>query len=60
MNPFLCKWQVCDWLSENEGGFSPSAVDADQTGAPCTKETIREHIQGQICAFLRVPASTGR
>uniref|UniRef100_A0A3P8V522 tRNA (guanosine(18)-2'-O)-methyltransferase TARBP1 n=1 Tax=Cynoglossus semilaevis TaxID=244447 RepID=A0A3P8V522_CYNSE len=24
--------QVCDWLSENEGGFSPSAVDADQTG----------------------------
>ncbi|XP_040906647.1 probable methyltransferase TARBP1 isoform X2 [Toxotes jaculatrix] len=52
--------QLCSWLSDNEGSFKPRIMDGDSTGAATKKETVRGYVQGEIHAYLRVPASTGQ
>ncbi|XP_019950086.2 probable methyltransferase TARBP1 [Paralichthys olivaceus] len=53
--------QVCAWLSNNEGSFKPRTVDdGDSTGAASKKETVRSYVEGEMQAYLRVPASTGQ
>ncbi|XP_034465006.1 probable methyltransferase TARBP1 [Hippoglossus hippoglossus] len=53
--------QVCVWLSNNEGSFKPRiVVDGDSTGAASKKETVRSYVEGEMQAYLRVPASTGQ
>ncbi|XP_062257587.1 probable methyltransferase TARBP1 [Platichthys flesus] len=53
--------QVCVWLSNNEGSFKPRIVgDGESTGAASKKETVRRYVEGEIQAYLRVPASTGQ
>lgn len=52
--------QSCEWLSENEGSFKPRILDGDRTGDETEKDSVRSYIQHEICAFLRVPPSTGK
>ncbi|XP_068597703.1 probable methyltransferase TARBP1 [Brachionichthys hirsutus] len=48
--------RVCAWLLDNESRFKPKITAATAT----EKETVRSYVQNEICAYLRVPASTGQ
>ncbi|XP_039995691.1 probable methyltransferase TARBP1 isoform X2 [Xiphias gladius] len=52
--------QLCAWLSDNEGSFKLRIMDGDAPGAATKKETVRGYVQGEIHAYLRVPASAGQ
>ncbi|XP_049927693.1 probable methyltransferase TARBP1 [Epinephelus moara] len=51
--------QACAWLLDNEGTFKLRIMDGDCAGAATKKETVRDYVQSEIHAYLRVPASTG-
>ncbi|KAM3606937.1 uncharacterized protein V6R79_026059 [Siganus canaliculatus] len=51
--------QSCSWLLENEGSFKTRVKDGECAGTTTKKETVRDYIQSEIFAYLRVPASTG-
>lgn len=57
---FVTLLQTCVWLLDNEGSFKPRIMDGDSTGAATKKETVRDYVQSEIHAYLRVPASTGK
>ena len=52
-------WQLCAWLMEHEGSFKSRIMDGNCTDASKKKETIRAYVEGEMLAYLWVPASTG-
>ncbi|XP_047459509.1 probable methyltransferase TARBP1 isoform X2 [Mugil cephalus] len=52
--------QLCTWLLDNEGSFKPSITDVDCSDASSKTLTVRAYVEGEILAYLRVPASTGQ
>ncbi|XP_072247257.1 probable methyltransferase TARBP1 isoform X1 [Leuresthes tenuis] len=52
--------QLCAWLMEHEGSFKSRIMDGNCTDASKKKETIRAYVEGEMLAYLWVPASTGQ
>ncbi|XP_061601001.1 probable methyltransferase TARBP1 [Cololabis saira] len=52
--------QLCVWLLEHEGSFKSRITDGDCADLLTEKETVKAHVQEEMLAYLRVPASTGQ
>ncbi|KAM6916473.1 putative methyltransferase TARBP1 [Xenentodon cancila] len=52
--------QLCVWLLEHEGSFKSRNAGGDCAGLLTEKKTVKAHVQDEILAYLRVPASTGQ